>query len=120
MIKKLLKLAVFLLIANAVYQVGPATLHYVKFKDAVGELALFAQKSTDPELVERVMALAEENGIPLEREYVEVERQGSSMIIKASYVETFVFFPGSKYCVAVRRPRSILEVTSLPGRAGAR
>ena len=97
MIKKLLKLAVFLFIANGVYQVGPASLHYVKFKDAVGELALFAQKATDPELVDRVMALAEENSIPLEREYVQIQRQGPSMIIKASYVETFHFLPGSKY-----------------------
>ncbi len=97
MIKKLLKLAVFLFIAKGVYQVGPAALHYVKLKDAVGELALFAQKSTDPQLVERVMALAEENSIPLEQEYVQIQRQGPSMIIKASYVETFVFFPGSKY-----------------------
>jgi len=97
MIKKLLKLAVFLFIANGVYQVGPATLHYVKFKDAVGDLALFAQKATDADLVDRVMSLAAESSIPLEREYVQVQRQGNSLLIKAAYVETFVFFPGSKY-----------------------
>jgi hypothetical protein len=97
MIRKLLKVAVFLLIANAVYQVAPATIHYLKFKDAVGELALFSQKATDAELVDRVMALAEENSIPLEREYVEVQRQGPSLLIKAAYVETFQFLPGSKY-----------------------
>jgi hypothetical protein len=97
MIKKLLKLAVFLLIANAVYQVAPASLHYVKFKDALTDLALFSQKSTDAELVDRVMGLAEENKIPLEREYVQVQRQGTTLTINATYVEPFHFLPGSTY-----------------------
>jgi hypothetical protein len=97
MIRKLLKLAVFLLIANAVYEVAPVSHHYFRFKDAVHELALFSQKSTDAELVDRVLALAEENSIPLEREYVEVRRQGSAISIGATYVETLRFFPGSTY-----------------------
>jgi hypothetical protein len=97
MIRKVIKVAVFLLIANGLYQIAPATVHYLKFKDSVGELALFSDKATDAELVDRVMALAEENSIPLEREYVEVRRQGPSLLIKAAYVETFQFLPGAKY-----------------------
>jgi hypothetical protein len=97
MIRKLFKLAIFLLVANAVYQIAPVTLHYLKFKDAVQELALFSGKATDAELVDRVMALAEENSIPLEREYVLVKRQGPSLFINAEYVEMLKFLPGFTY-----------------------
>jgi hypothetical protein len=97
MIRKLFKLAIFLLVANAVYQIAPVTIHHFKFKDAVEELALFPGKSTDAELVDRVMALAEENSIPLEREYVQVRRQGQSLFIDAAYVETLNFLPGFTY-----------------------
>ena len=97
MIKKVIKLAVFLLIANAVYQIAPVTLHYFQFKDAVEELALFSEKATDTQLVNSVMGLAEEHSIPLEREYVQVNRQQTSLTINAAYLETMRFFPGTQY-----------------------
>ena len=97
MIKKVLKLVVFLFFANVVYQVGPVSVHYVQFKDALEELALFSAKATDAELVDRTMALAEENSIPLEREYVQVQRSGLSLQINASYVEMLQFLPGTPY-----------------------
>ena len=58
MIRKLVKLAIFLLIANAVYRIAPVSIHYFQFKDALDELALFQMnsKATDAELTDRVMA----------------------------------------------------------------
>lgn len=97
MVRKLLKLAVFLLVANGVYQVAPVIVHHFQFKDAVHELALFSQKPADAQLLDKVMALAEENSIPLEREYVQVLRQTGSITIKASYVETLHLLPGFAY-----------------------
>ena len=97
MIRKLVKLAIFLLIANALYRVAPPSVHYYQFKDAVQELALFSQKSPDAELIDRVMALAEENSIPLERDYVQVRRSGNQLIIDASYIESMQVLPGFTY-----------------------
>ena len=97
MIRKLFQLAVFLLIVNAVYQVAPVGLHFFEFKDAVEELALFSQKSTDQALVDRVMGLAEENHIPRDRDYVEVRRTDNEIIITASYVESLRLLPGYEY-----------------------
>jgi hypothetical protein len=97
MIRKLLKLAVFLLIANAVYQAAPVSWHYYQFKDAVQELALFSQKSTDAELVDQVMVIAEEHSIPLEREYVQVRRGNGQLVITAAYIDTMRFLPGYEY-----------------------
>ncbi len=97
MIRKLVKLAIFLLIANAVYRIAPPSVHYFQFKDAVQELALFSQKSPDGELIDRVMALAEEHGIPLERDYVQVRRSNGQLVIDASYVESMNVLPGYSY-----------------------
>ena len=97
MIRKLVKLAIFLLIANAVYRIAPPSVHYFQFKDAVQELALFSQKTPDAELIDRVMALAEEHGIPLERDYVQVRRSNGQLVIDASYVESMKVLPGYSY-----------------------
>jgi hypothetical protein len=96
-IRKLVKLAIFLLIANAVYRITPPSVHYFQFKDAVQELALFSQKTPDTELVDRVMALADENSIPLDRDYVQVRRSNGQLIIDVSYVESMAVLPGYNY-----------------------
>jgi hypothetical protein len=97
-IRKLVKLAIFLLIANAVYRIAPPTIHYFQFKDAVQELALFSQQKTpDAELIDRVMALADEHSIPLERDYVQVRRSNGQLTIDASYVESMKVLPGYSY-----------------------
>ena len=95
--RKLLKVAVFLLIANALYQVAPVTLHYYQFKDALQELALYSQKSTDAELVNRVLTLAEEHSVPIEAQDVGVRRTAGAVHIDAIYVETLQFVPGFDY-----------------------
>lgn len=97
MIRKLLKLAVFLLIANAAYQAAPVSWHYYGFQDAVQELVLFSGKSSDAELIDRVMVLAEEHSVPLEREYVQVRRGNNQLLVTASYIEVMKFVPGYEY-----------------------
>jgi hypothetical protein len=97
MLRKLIQFAIFLLFANAVYQTAPIALHHFQFKDSLQELALFSQKSSDQELVDRVMMLAEEHHIPLDRDYVAVQRPPGQLVISASYTETMTFFPGFRY-----------------------
>jgi hypothetical protein len=96
-VRKLVKLAIFLLIANAVYQIAPVSLHYVQFKDALQELALFSQKATDAELTDRIMALADEHKIPLDRDDIAIQRPNGQLIIDASYVESMKLLPGYSY-----------------------
>jgi hypothetical protein len=97
MIRKIVKIAVFLLIANALYQVTPVALHHMQFKDALQQLVLYAQKATDAELINRAMTLADENNIPLEREYVRVRRETGSIHIDASYVQPLRILPRYAY-----------------------
>jgi uncharacterized protein (UPF0248 family) len=97
MIRKALQIAVFLLLANAVYQAAPVSWHYFQFKDALQELALFSQKSTDAELIDRVMVLADEHSIPLDRDYVQVRRGHGELVITVAYIDTKTFVPGYDY-----------------------
>ena len=97
MVRKLVKLAIFLFIANALYRIAPVSLHYYQFKDAVQELALFSQKATDAELTDRVIALADEHSVPLDRDYVTIQRPNGQLIIDASYVESLQLLPGYTY-----------------------
>src|SRR4051812_5328883 len=97
MIRKIVKLAVFVLVANALYQVTPVALHHFQFKDALQELALYSQKSTDADLVARAQALAEENSVPVQREDIHVRREPGSIHIEASYVEPLWLLPQYSY-----------------------
>jgi hypothetical protein len=116
MIRKLLKIAVFLLIANALYQVAPVTLHYYQFRDALQELALYSQKSTDAELINRVLRLAEEHSVPVEPQDVGVRRMLGSVHIDAMYVETLQFAPGFDYPWQFDASVKAFEVDRPPGR----
>jgi hypothetical protein len=63
MIKRLVKLAIVALLANAVYRVGVEYVTYIKFRDAVRDAAMFKAKSAD-DLRARIVALADEYELP--------------------------------------------------------
>ena len=91
--RNLIRLAVVLLIAHALYRFVPVYLHYYQFKDAVAETALFAKDRTDAELVDRVMTLAERYQIPIEREAVQVSRDKQITYITLAYEEQIEWVP---------------------------
>ena len=97
MIRKVVKLAVFLLVANALYQAVPVAYRQTRFTDALQELVLYGQKSPDAELVTRALALAADYNVPLDREYVSVRREAGAIHIDASYVEPVRLLPGYTY-----------------------
>lgn len=97
MIRRVVKVAVFLLAANAIYQVAPVIYHHAQFADALQELALYGQKSSDADIVTRAVALGAENGVPLQRDDVGVRREAGAVHIDASYVERLRLLPGYTY-----------------------
>ena len=58
---------------------------------------LFSQKASDAQLLDRVMELADENSIPLDREWVQIHRSTGQLTIDVSYVETMKVLPGYDY-----------------------
>jgi hypothetical protein len=93
MIRRLVKVGIFLLGVHALYRFVPVYVHYQQFKDAVHETALFSRGRTDTELIDRVMELADRHGVPLDREYVQVRRENDQLYIDASYVESIEWLP---------------------------
>ena len=96
MLRNLVRLAVLLLIAHALYRVVPVYLHYYQFKDAVAEAALFSKDRSDADLVERVMELAQRYQIPIEREAVQVTRDRQFTYINVAYEEELEWVPSYK------------------------
>jgi hypothetical protein len=99
MIKKLLSLLVFLLLANASLRVGMAFFHQQQFNDAVREIALFGAGKTDEALRQQVMAAASSNSVPIDPDYIEISRRtvvapNDKVVIKVSYAEMIKLAPG--------------------------
>jgi hypothetical protein len=111
-IRKIIKISVFLLIANFLYQIAPVAYRNIQFKEALHEMVLYSQKSTDAELINRAIALARENDIPLEREYVGVRHETGSIHVDASYVEPLKLFPGFTYKWEVTIDAKALDLTA--------
>jgi hypothetical protein len=93
MLRNMVRIAVVLLIANALYRFVPVYMHYQQFKDAVGETAMFAKDRPESELVDRVMLLAERYQIPIDRDAVQVSRDKQHTYINVMYEEQIEWVP---------------------------
>ena len=94
MLRNLVRLAVVLLIAHALYRFVPIYAHNHQFKDAVAEAALFSKDRAEHEIVDRVMELAAQYQIPLDREAVQVTKDRSKTYINLFYEEQVEWLPG--------------------------
>jgi hypothetical protein len=95
-LRNLFRLAVLLLIANALYRFAPVYIHYHQFKDAVGEVAMFAKDTPETDIVDRIMTLAERYSIPIQREAVQVTRDKQFTYINVMYEEQIEWVPSYK------------------------
>jgi hypothetical protein len=96
---KVLRLAVILLAANALYRFVPPYWAYTQFKNDLQGIALQAKGKSDDQLKSEMMALAERHHVPLYWEYIGVSRTGdrSHTYIETSWAEIIEFVPGWKY-----------------------
>ena len=102
MIKRIVSILVFLLLANAAYHLGMVYFHDQQFKDAIREYAILCGQpppKADEAIRGKVMDLAQENQIPLDPDYVEISRRnaqglGEKVTIKFSYAVLIRLAPG--------------------------
>jgi hypothetical protein len=99
MIKRIIGIVVFLLVANAGFRVAIVFFHDQQFKDAVREIALFGAGKPDEVLKAAVMKTADANEIPLDPEYIEITRKtivgtGDHVVIKVTYAVLVNVAPG--------------------------
>src|SRR5262245_16286743 len=102
LIKRVLGIVIFLLLANASVRLGFIYFHDQQFKDAVRETALLAGQppaKTSEVVKAKVMQLAQEHQIPLDPDYVEVTRNsivglGEKITVKFAYAVKVDIAPG--------------------------
>jgi len=99
MIKKLVGIVIFLLIANAGLRVGLVIFHDQQFQDVVRETALFGAGKPDEALKLPIMKAASENDIPLDPDYIEIARKSvvgvnDKVVIKTAYAKLVQIAPG--------------------------
>ena len=96
MLRNLVRIAVLLLLAHALYRFVPVYMHHHQFKDAVAEAALFSKDRTDAEIIDRVMELAGRYQIPIDRHAVQVTRDDRKTYINVMYEEQIEWVPSYK------------------------
>ena len=95
MARNIVRIAIFLLAAHALYRFVPVYVRHQQFKDAVNQVALFSTKDkSDVEIAGRVLELAGEYQVPLAGEAVQVRRDEGKLHIEAAYVQTIEWLPG--------------------------
>lgn len=93
MIKKVIKLAVFLAIVFAAYKTIPQYVKYVQFRDEIAEVARFSGGRTEKELRPRIAEIIERRQIPLDPDAVIITSRRDSTAIDASYVQRIELLP---------------------------
>jgi hypothetical protein len=93
--KTLIKLAIVFLILNATFQAGRAYVSNYQFEDDMQQAALFAGPRPNAALVlNRVLEHAEERGIPIGKDDVEVTIDRSNLNIRATWSQEVQLVPG--------------------------
>lgn len=96
-IRKLVNVAIVLLIANALYRFVPPYVHYVQFKDDVRQAVLFSKDVPDPVLIQKVLSLAEARSVPVERGDITIRHDRLNIYMDVSWVQVIDFAPFYSY-----------------------
>jgi hypothetical protein len=97
MVKLVLKLALFALVANAAYQGIPPFYNNWKFQDALKELATFpGYRATVPQVMEKAERIAQQHDLELTKDDFEVHlgEKGKPTTIDTKYSVVLKYIPG--------------------------
>jgi len=97
MIKSIIKIAIAVLLANALWRIASAYISYYKFQDAVQEYSIRTGGKSDEEIKNRVAELAAQYEEPVDAEAVEVRKDQQHTYIDARYTKPVAVLPGYEY-----------------------
>lgn len=90
----IIKLAVALALLTAAFQGARVSMSNYQFEDAIKQVLLFAPSASDAEVTQKVLALAEDYGLPIEAADVTVSEKASDRLIEVTYTTDVAFLPG--------------------------
>jgi hypothetical protein len=115
MVRTVLKLALALLLAHALYQFVPVYINYHQFRDDMKQAALFGGGATEHELVQQVLLHAQVRDIPVESTGVSVSRLNNQTFIEAAYEQPVKVLPWYTYVWHVELDASAMHVHAPKG-----
>ena len=94
--KRLIKLIVVVLIANALWRIGTAYVSFYRFKDSVRFAAMDLRKSEDA-LRTNILELASTYDVPLAEDAITIRRESQHTLVEGSYKTPIAVLPGFEY-----------------------
>lgn len=117
MVKTLFKLAVFLLVAHAMFRFVPPYWNHNQFESELKERAVTWRTDTEYQVRERVLEMAQARGLPVSREQITVRRDKDYLFVDVEYPRAIELLPTWKYEWTFDSSVSTLMLQSLdPGR----
>ncbi|HSL69242.1 MAG TPA: hypothetical protein VK864_03330 [Longimicrobiales bacterium] len=93
MVKRLISFAFAAAVLYAAWNTGTVLFHHYQFSDGLEQLALFAGSSTEDQLKERVLQLADQYRIPVDSETLTVHTDSEVTQITAPYTAQIKLLP---------------------------
>lgn len=90
--KTIIQLLIAAIIVNGAARAGAAAWRFYQFRDSVLQEARFL-RGTGNDLHQRILEIAEAQGIPIAYEDVAVDRQGDLVTVSAAYIDTIPLVP---------------------------
>ena len=95
--KTLIKLLIAAAVINAAARYGLSAWTQYEFRDAVQQILLFGADASTDELKNEIMMEAERQGVPLEREALDVQHRDMVVTAQAGYLDEIELFPRYVY-----------------------
>lgn len=92
--KTIIKLVLAFAILTAAFQGGRATMSNYQFEDDVEQALLFAPNASESELIQQIVSLAYDYGLPVEADNVTITERASDRIVNITYTTDVAFIPG--------------------------
>jgi hypothetical protein len=92
--KTIIKIVIAILFITACFNAGRAVLGNYQFEDAIHEQLLFDPRQSDAEIMKFVTKLADQYGVPLDPNDVDIRQVAQDVIVDMSYTEKIQLIPG--------------------------
>lgn len=92
--KTIIKIVVALMFVSAAFNASRAAMFSYQFQDAVHEQLVFNPRATDDEIVDGIMKIANQMGVPIDEKNITIRPVGLDLNVDMSYTTTVVLVPG--------------------------
>ncbi len=97
--KTIIKIVIALAVLNGLFRMGLLAADYYRLRDEAQQMILFGEQSAAEGLHSRILAKAEELGIPLEPQDLTVRRGDGRTYVAGAYQQELEYFPSFTYPV---------------------